>query len=405
MASKQQAVSAVSEPLGHYNALSLDFSNYSELKRLDPIVKWPGGKENELKFIVPSLPRTFKRYYEPFVGGGSVFAAIQAQEYFINDKSEELIALYRVLQSNDKTIFIDLLATFDSHWESLAKLTKSLAVEYVKQYKRLSAGRSTEGDFREFSDELVQRIAAKMQPQIRTLLRGHREDVTKEVQRNVLRKAFRLIDIESDKTTISDMDVMRTLETSIKGSYYMLIRNLYNKSQTAEFSLPLRSALFYFIRSFTYSGMFRYNASGEFNVPYGGMAYNAKSFAKKIEYFLSPDLGAKLDRTVVAQDDFEGFLTNHPPTEDDFVFLDPPYDSEFSTYAQNAFTQDDHKRLADHMVHVCRANWMMIIKRTPFIESLYRHPSLRIESFDKKYLVSFMNRNDKAAEHLVITNY
>ncbi|MBT5492675.1 hypothetical protein HOK00_10780 [bacterium] len=28
-----------------------------------------------------------------------------------------------------------------------------------------------------------------------------------------------------------------------------------------------------------------------------------------------------------------------------------------------------------------------------------------IKSFDKKYLVSFQNRNDKDAEHLIITNY
>lgn len=63
--------------------------NESNLK---PIIKWAGGKEKELKFIIPNLP-IFENYYEPFVGGGSVFAKINAKKYYINDKSSELISI------------------------------------------------------------------------------------------------------------------------------------------------------------------------------------------------------------------------------------------------------------------------------------------------------------------------
>ena len=45
---------------------------------LQPIVKWPGGKEKELKYILPNAPK-FENYYEPFVGGGAVFMAIRAK--------------------------------------------------------------------------------------------------------------------------------------------------------------------------------------------------------------------------------------------------------------------------------------------------------------------------------------
>lgn len=48
----------------------------------------------------------------------------------------------------------------------------------------------------------------------------------------------------------------------------------------------------------------------------------------------------------------------------------------------------------------------MVIKNTPFIYELYKdHEEINIHSFDKEYLVSFMNRNDKKVEHLLITNY
>lgn len=48
---------------------------------------------------------------------------------------------------------------------------------------------------------------------------------------------------------------------------------------------------------------------------------------------------------------------------------------------------------------------MMVIKNTDFIYELYNKDGVYMTSFDKKYLVSFQNRNDKDVEHLLITNY
>ena len=73
--------------------------------------------------------------------------------------------------------------------------------------------------------------------------------------------------------------------------------------------------------------------------------------------------------------------------------------------AQNEFTQADQKRLADYLCEECKAKWQLVIKYTPFIYSLYDRKGIIIQKFDKKYLVSFMNRNDKDVEHLIITNY
>ena len=57
------------------------------------------------------------------------------------------------------------------------------------------------------------------------------------------------------------------------------------------------------------------------------------------------------------------------------------------------------------MINECRAKWMMIIKYTDFIYGLYNKEGINIRTFDKEYLVSFMNRNDKKVTHLLITNY
>ena len=104
--------------------------------------------------------------------------------------------------------------------------------------------------------------------------------------------------------------------------------------------------------------------------------------------------------------DFEAFLQKYPPRAEDFVFLDPPYDSEFSTYSQNEFGREDQERLANYLLKQCKAKFMLVIKNTPTILHLYGNAGLNIrKTFDKKYLVSFQDRNNRDAEHLIITNF
>lgn len=151
--------------------------------------------------------------------------------------------------------------------------------------------------------------------------------------------------------------------------------------------------------------MFRYNSKGEFNVPYGGIGYNGKNLAKQIEYYQSKDLQTILKKTTIHNQDFQKFLESVKCTSKDFLFLDPPYDSEFSTYANKTFSQDDQRRLANVLIK-CRAKWMLIIKNTEFIRSLYeKKKNINIIEFNKKYSVSFMNRNEKEVTHLLVRNY
>ena len=151
--------------------------------------------------------------------------------------------------------------------------------------------------------------------------------------------------------------------------------------------------------------MFRYNKNGGFNVPYGGIGYNRKNLSKKLDYLKSKRLVQHLSKTTIDNLDFEQFFIKNKPKKDDFIFLDPPYDSEFSTYAQNEFTRDDQARLANYLVNKTKANWMMVIKHTDFIYDLYNKPNIKIGTFSKNYLVNFQNRNDKKVQHLVITSY
>lgn len=226
-----------------------------------------------------------------------------------------------------------------------------------------------------------------------------------EMEKNLFRKMVRMRELEIEKHILPEKDLDDNIETAIKSAVYMNYRFLYNDSEIAENNPHLHCALFFFMRNYAYSGMFRYSSSGEFNVPYGGIAYNSKMLNKKLSYYRSPEVLAHFSRAKIYDLDFEEFFKKVQPQADDFVFLDPPYDSEFSTYAQNAFTREDQKRLADYLINKCKAQWMMIIKNTEFIYGLYNKAGINIRTFDKEYVVSFMNRNDKKVTHLLITNY
>src|SRR5450759_4526439 len=87
------------------NALAFSQDNrHIRADRLSSLLKWAGGKEQELKYILPLMP-SFKDYYEPFVGGGAVFFAVQSQRTFINDKSPELFNLYMMVAEQNQAFF------------------------------------------------------------------------------------------------------------------------------------------------------------------------------------------------------------------------------------------------------------------------------------------------------------
>lgn len=369
---------------------------------LQPIIKWPGGKEKELKYIIPNIPH-FKRFFEPFVGGGSVYMAIQAKEYFINDFCTELATLYQSIGSSDKDFF-NYAEMMDKSWIN-AEMFFNSNKELVDTYLQYRNQQITKEELKTFIHSFCEEKEGDILNIIGKEFSSYQCILLKEMETNLFRKMARMHELEKEKQTLPDKDLLDNIQTAIKSAVYMNYRHMYNNKKIAITNKPLQTALFFFMRNYAYSGMFRYSSKGEFNVPYGGIAYNSKLLSKKLSYYRTNALKAHFDKTDIFNLDFEEFLRLTKPTKDDFIFLDPPYDSEFSTYAQKAFTHSDQERLAHYMINKCEAKWMMIIKNTDFIYNLYNKQGISIRTFDKEYIVSFMNRNDKKVTHLLITNY
>jgi DNA adenine methylase len=76
-----------------------------------PFLKWAGGKGRLIQQYIPYFPTYFKTYYEPFLGGGSVFFYLherQPAKAFLTDINAELITTYLCVR-DDVEKLIDLL--------------------------------------------------------------------------------------------------------------------------------------------------------------------------------------------------------------------------------------------------------------------------------------------------------
>jgi len=92
-------------------------------------------------------------------------------------------------------------------------------------------------------------------------------------------------------------------------------------------------------------------------------------------------------------------------SSDVFMFLDPPYDSEFTDYGYCTFGKDEQERLAKCFKET-RAKCLMIIGKTDFICELYK--DYIVGEYDKKYrfrLHSNRVGDEINTKHLVIKNY
>ena len=111
--------------------------------KLPPVLKWTGGKENELENIHAAMPKSFTNYYEPFVGGGATYFSIEAEKYFINDKYPDLMGLYTTIRSQDERVF-EAIDEMMKGWVKLKDLAKTNSKHFYMIYTDLVEKRKTE---------------------------------------------------------------------------------------------------------------------------------------------------------------------------------------------------------------------------------------------------------------------
>ena len=261
-------------------------------KHLKPLIKWSGGKSDEIKQFEKYIPKKYNLYIEPFIGGGSLYFYLGPDKAVISDVHTELIDLYTTVKD------------------------------------------------------------------------GHSAKIHSFMKNN-----------PNDEET------------------YYRIRD----------TMPITNKLdnacrFYYQRKTSFRGMLRYNKSGKFNIPFGRY--------KTINYsdLENKDYEKLLSRTDILNKSFEYIFENYDD-ENNFMFLDPPYDSEFTDYGYCQFGKEEQKRLAKCFKDTT-IKCLMVIGKTDFIQELYR--DYIVEEYEKKYrfkLYAGRVGDEINTKHLIIKNY
>jgi DNA adenine methylase len=174
---------------------------------------------------------------------------------------------------------------------------------------------------------------------------------------------------------------------------YYWVRN----SMSIESPLDVAKRFFY-LRKTCYRGMLRYNKSGHFNIPFGRY--------KKINFsdLLDGRYEKLLRNTTIHNTSFEPMFTKYND-ENNFFFLDPPYDCVFNNYNGNAFDKENHQLLFDKFSKT-KNKCLLILNKTDFLVNLYKN--YIFDEYEQQYSFKLHSGRVKSVvpnKHLIICNY
>lgn len=422
------------------------------LPPLSPLIKWSGGKRSELPVLRPAYPENITRVIEPFAGGSAVSLDLNPGQVVLGDVSPDLIDFYQALGRDDvreemiqKILDIQKIRKAVADWvgalsdDQVAEIAQQ-AIE-AKQSKKIkskkSAGEKHKTPSPILSNKLVRGWVGHTQcgseEQNEIMIQWFIHDI----EASLLNKMARInkLGIRREQGGFTGNELRPHLLTALHAGVYTSLRRIYNQQQLVRGPVNIkptkkdgvdgtsnidgagtrawRVACWYVVRNLCYAGMFRFGPNGKFNVPYGGVSYNSRDFSRIRQTLLNKDVLAFFGSAEIHLLDFDSLMDKYEnfggTGSGDFIFVDPPYDSAFSQYnSEEDFTQDDQRRLANRLKQVSTP-WMLVIKKTEFILSLYENEpgqaKLFRAVFDKSYQVNIRNRNNAEVEHLVVTNY
>jgi DNA adenine methylase len=271
---------------------------------LQPVLKWVGGKRQIIQQIMEQIPDDYGRYFEPFLGGGSVFLSIRPKSAVINDYNYELMNLYKIIKINPN---------------GLVRVLSSLKNEKTEFYR------------------------------------------------------------------------IRNLDRDIN----------FHKSNTDEF----RAARTVFLNKTCFNGLYRVNANGEFNVPFGNYK-NPKIFDSESIFRLSDYLN-KYNIKILNTDYFDSLKFIR---KNDFVYIDPPYDpvsasSSFTSYTEKGFTKEDQIKLKKtcDILNSKGVKFLLSNSATDFILDLYKDYNVTLIDVRRNIAASNMSR--KVVKEVLVRNY
>ena len=168
------------------------------------------------------------------------------------------------------------------------------------------------------------------------------------------------------KLVVEAWDEVLATYSNSDTNYYAVRRKFNSLKLVDEDSAAKRAAYFLYLNKTCYHGLWRVNAAGQMNTPYGH--YVTPTFPVAGDIIRAAQ---RLDKARVYNADFAaGFMGVR---ETDFLFCDPPYFDSYDGYTRQKFSLDHQRRLADHAKAALDAGAMVIVasRDCPVMRRLY----------------------------------
>lgn len=152
------------------------------------------------------------------------------------------------------------------------------------------------------------------------------------------------------------------------------------------------AGLFYYLNRTGFNGLCRFNSKGEFNVPFG--RYKTINYLRDFSPYST--LFKNWEFTC---GDFSELLVQ----QDDFLYIDPPYDVEFTKYSKEDFSWSDQERLVAWLTSL--KNPMVVSNQaTERIIELYQGAGFEITKVSGPRRISCTGEREPALEILACKN-
>jgi DNA adenine methylase len=182
-----------------------------------------------------------------------------------------------------------------------------------------------------------------------------------------------------------------TIEMANEEQLFYDHRDRFNRMiKQGEIHTQSAAQLFYFLNRTCFNGLCRFNQSGEFNVPFG--TYKKINYVSDFHQYQNLFASWKF-----TSEDFEAL----PLERKDFIYADPPYDVEFTTYSAGGFSWEDQVRTAEFLA-AHKGPVVLSNQATPRIVSLYQKLGFSLSYLEAPRRISCTGDRTAAPEVLAV---
>ena len=199
-------------------------------------------------------------------------------------------------------------------------------------------------------------------------------------------------------------NLLNHYEAEHSEEFYYEIRNKdKNKNAYNRLSDYTKAARTIYLNKACFNGLYRVNSKNEFNVPFGKKTkintYEGSNLITVSNYLT-------MNNIKIQSVDFEESLKT--AKKGDFVYIDPPYDSDTSTfnnYTEDGFGKEEQRRLAKVYKDLDKRGVYVMLSNhnTTLINELYKDYHIHI--IEAKRNINANGKKRGKVEEVIITNY